>query len=264
MNLPKFVVAFSLLFTKTVEAWRNEFVENFIINSNKTISIINVDEDFVNENLFSKALMNFKITSKNFIKCEEFVKIDKYGNVESPISVGKFRQTKDFKDFIDIQKGLNCDYVIFTSSLFLNLVLKCLVNSLGRFLISLTDNEKHFSDRDLIDLLNKTWTDSGALEVFLSIDDNVYSFDPFHRSLDGIYGKLNLLSDLTTTKGLRNLNGYPLNVEMFDSALTSSLVKKPKSVDDFIGPDVSVANFIAKNLNATSESNKFVHIFATI
>lgn len=255
MKIPTGFVFFCFISTKPVEALNNGLVENFITNSNKTISIISVDEDFISEKTLGKALMKFKVSNKSFTNCGDFVNSDKYSNITSTISLGKYRQTKTFKDFSDIRNGLSCDYVIISSSLFLDSVLKCLVNSFGTFLISLTDNEKLFSDRDLIDLLNKTWTKSGALRVFVSIADNVYSFDPFHRNSDGIYGKLNLFSDLTMTEGLANLNGYPLNVEMFGATYTSSLLKNPKKVDDFVGPDASAAKFIAKNLNATSESN---------
>lgn len=249
--LTNFVV-FGCLLAGAVESRKNELVENFINKSNKSISIITVDEDLINGEVFEKAFLSFKVSSENFIDCENFVKTEKYRNVTSFISIARFRQTKAFKDFIDISNGLSCDYVIFSSSLFLDSVLKCLVNSLGTFLISLTDDEKLFSDRDLIDLLNKTWTNNGAFKVYVSIADNVYSFDPFHPNSDGIYGKLNLFSDPTTSKGLENLNGYSLNVEMFSATFTSELVNKPKTVDDFIGPDASAALFIAEYLNATS------------
>jgi hypothetical protein len=249
------LVAICFLLTKTIESQRIEFLEDFINNSNKTISIISVEEDFPIRNFFEKALMNFKVSSKNFYNCEEFVLTDKYRNVTSPISFSNFRQTKKFKDFIDIRNGFFCDYVIVSSSLFLESILKCLVNSYSTFLISLSDDKKLFSDRDLMVLLNKTWTDNGALKVFVQIADNVYSFDPFHRNHDGIYGKLNLFSDVTTTERLENLNGYPLKVEMFGATFTSSLSNSPKTVDDFIGPDADAAKFIANILNATSESS---------
>lgn len=258
--LTNFVV-FCFLLTRAIESKKNELVENFIIKSNKAISVITVNEDLINEKVLEKALLRFKISSENFINCEDFVKTDKYRNVTSLISIDTFRQTKDFKDFVDIWNGLSCDYVIFSSSLFLDSVLKCLVNSLGTFLISLTDDKKLFSDRDLIDLLNKTWTDNGAFKVFVSIADNVYSFDPFHPNSDGVYGKLNLFSDPTTSKGLENLNGYSLNVEMFSATFTYHLVNKPKNVDDFMGPDATAAIFIAEYLNATSEFSCFQQQF---
>lgn len=244
-------VFFCFSLTKAIQSQRNEIVEDFISKSNRDIFIINVDEDFDVRNL-ERPLTKFKIPSESFIGCEKIAKFDKF-NVTSEASFDKFRVSRAFTDFIDIQSKQSCDYVIFSSSIFLESVLKCLVNSPSTFLISLSDDEQQFTRRDLTNLLNKTWTESGALRVYVSIAEQIYSFDPFHRTPEGIYGKLNLDSDFPTTEGLNNLNGYSLNVEMFDGTFTYSSVKEPKGVDDFIGPDANFARFIADKLNATSE-----------
>ena len=266
MNKAASFLVFFFFVTEAKKNETNEIIKNFISKSNKTISIINVNDDFEFdlERSIEKVLIKFKIPSENFAGCEKFVKIDKYSNVSTSIVFSQFRKTKAFKDFVDIRNELKCDYVIFSRSHFLDSVLKCLVNSLGTYLIFLTDNGKQFSHQDLTNLLNKSWTDNGALRVFVSIEDQIYSYDPFYRISEKVYGKLNLLSGFITTEGLHDFNSYSLNVEMFSVSYTKSLVKNPKTVDDFIGPDASIARFIAKNLNATSKLSLFCMILQQI
>lgn len=232
-----------------------EAIGKFVRKSNNSISIISIDdafeEDFPTSD-FLKAFTIFKFESRSLVECERFSKPDKYSNVTIPSEPHKFRSTKAFKDFIDHANCLNCDNVFFSSSLHLESVLRCFVNSLSAFLIRLTDTKTTFSDRDLMDLLNRSWTDNGALKVSISINDNVYSFDPFHRNANGMFGKLNPFSGEADAAQLGNLNGYALNVEMFAGTYTFSKLKSPRNVNDFTGPDASAAKFIGEQLNATS------------
>lgn len=235
-----------------VDGVRRNQVESFIKSSNKTVSIISIDEK-IDENFILKelkAIILFEVKSESLVGCEEVCKADKYSNVtiSSPLDV--FRKTKSFKDFMELDSDY--DTVIFSSSLFLDFVLKCFINPLGSFFIFLTDNVRTFTDEDLKNKLNKTWRDNGAFNVYVSIHEIVYSFDPFHPNFNGIPGRLNSHSNPCARHKLTNLNGYSLNVEMFAATFTVSSVKNPKSVDDFSGPDANAAKFVRECLNATS------------
>lgn len=258
MKAPTIAFGFCLLFRSTVEYQsRSELVENFINNSNNSISIISIgdafDESCFDEKAFVKSFVKFRFVSETLKRCEKFAKVDKYSNVTMSIQLNKFRSSQSFENFVEIWNCVSCDYIIFSPSQMLASALKCFVSS-GRFLLLLTDSKTIFTDGDLMDMLNRTWTENGALKVFLSINANVYSFNPFHRNSDGIYGKLNSLSDVNIAgENITNLNGYRMNVEMFAGTFTSSKVKNPKNVDDFTGPDASTAKFISERLNATSK-----------
>lgn len=51
---------------------------------------------------------------------------------------------------------------------------------------------------------------------------------------------------------LKELNVYPLRVELFQSTYTRTFLKEPKSVDDFNGPDADVVRVTRSILNSTS------------
>lgn len=257
MNVCALVISFYLCLNSSFEQQlSNEVVEKFIKSSTKTVAIITIDGDVYEGKTSSvQTFMNFNLDSKSLVNCEHLTKVDKYSNSTSLIQLNKFRTSKTFKDFVENANCETCDNVIVTSSLFLDSVLKCFVNSIGTFLIVLTDTRITFSDRDLMNTLSRTWTEQGALKVFISINDNVFSFDPFHRSSNGIFGKLNSFSDPSALERIKNLNGYRLNVEIFAGTFTLSISKKPKNVDDFTGPDASAAKFIREQMNATSLSD---------
>ena len=244
---------------------RSENVVKFIKSSSQTVIVlmidIEVDENFTHE----QPMMKLKLQSESLRDCELRVGEDSFRNATQLLDVNKFKVSENFKDFLTHWICSSCDYVIFTSSSFLEKVLKCLINALGRFLILLVDNEKtNISDQHLMDLLNATWTSNRALKVYISIDEKIYSFDPFHRTSNGSFGKLNLNSDNFNVSGERfkNLNGYPLKVEMFNTIFGWSKMKNPKDVNDFTGPDAKIAKLIAENMNATSQTEmSFSSIF---
>lgn len=252
------IISFCVVLTATTE---QEFVikiaENFVDNSSKTISIISIDGALEGKifagRTSTKAFVNFHFASDSLADCESFTRADKYRNATTFVQLSKFRESRAFKDFSELGACSDCDNLIFVSSSLLRTALKCFVNPVATFLVLLTDSKLTYSDRDLIEILNRTWIESGALKVLISINENVYSFDPFNRNSEGLLGKLNSLSDASNVVGqFRNLNGHALNVEMFTGTFTMSALKSPRSVNDFTGPDASVAEFIRAQLNATS------------
>jgi hypothetical protein len=113
------------------------------------------------------------------------------------------------------------------------------------------------TEKNLTHMLNKTWTNNGALKVFISTYNTVYTYNPFHRNGDESFGKLNSFVDYTFDsdggRDMRQLNGYPMRLEIFTSSYSIPRIKPPKSLSDFHGPDVDVAIVTAEVLNATCE-----------
>lgn len=240
---------------------RRELVEKFLGHSKSTVSVFYIDDDKNDENILDRnaeqnAFITFRIESDTLVNCEKLVKDDDSSKVMSADEMGKFRASRDFSDFKDIWDEMrsDSDSIMFVPSYFLNAALTCFTNPLGSFLIFLTDTETTYTKQDLTTMLNKTWTRNGALKVFLSIDNNVLTFDPFHRNQNESWGKLNSVSDWSFYKSTVNqLNRHSLGVEMFSGTFTMTSVKNPKSVDDFSGPDANAARFISERLNATSK-----------
>lgn len=257
MNVWLVFVAFGFLIEPSMEGEViSEIVEKFIADSTQLIALVSIDNAVIESRvaLMEKPFVVFKVESEMFKSCERDVS---FSNIASSKPLLRFRESRTFNTFLGIKSALNyCDNVILVPSHLLATTLRCLTNPLETFLIHLTDNKTSFTDRNLMDALERTWKDNGASKVFLSIGDNVFWFDPFHS---GHNGALGVLTTTTTSpqpsvvlKKLRNLNGYAINVEMFGSTFTTPSVKKPMSVEDFQGPDARVTEFIRQQLNATS------------
>lgn len=259
-----------LVIIKTSASTYSVHIEKFISHLKRTVTFIVIDDDAINDELFQvkesspNDFITFKVQSEMLENCEqELIKINEIRNASLPIEMNKFRELQTFESFNELQRSLNCDTVIVSSSLHLDSILKCLVNSHGTFLIYLTDNKTTFDEEDFMLMLKRTWTENGALKVFLSIGENVFSFNPFHRNHNGILGKLDFHTELSINienekKGkMKNLNGYPMNVEMFSGTFSFTQHKDPKRVGDFTGPDANAASFIREQLNATSKLESF-------
>lgn len=257
MTTTVLVICFCVVLSAAVEKGSLiKIADDFINNSNKAIAIISIDdaldEKFYPGKTSTKAFVKFHFKSGSLMNCENFTRTDEFSNLTSVVRLNKFRESNTFDDFAALKTCPDCDNLIFTSPLSLEPALRCFANSLATFLVLLTDNKIKLSDRDLMNILNRTWLESGALKVLVSINENVYSFDPFNRNSEGLLGKLNSFSNASSVGRFKNLNGHGLNVEMFTGTFTMSALKNPKSVDDFTGPDASAAKFIRKQLNATS------------
>ena len=116
-----------------------------------------------------------------------------------------------------------------------------------------------FEVSSIAHMLNRTWIDNGALKIFILLNDKVITFNPFHRNGDRSFGKLDTygVSFESSSTGFKNLNEYPLRVEMFVGPYTIAKMKGVmKNVDDFYGPDANVAKTVRDVLNASSKLMK--------
>lgn len=216
-----------LLIGARIRAVENSLVDNFIANSDKTIAVVTFGHD-----------QNFSIPdTKNFVFLDfqsENVNLSETDIVDCPESWSE----------------LDSDFIIFVPSSRLRWAVDCLVNGYEKFLFYVVDDELQQPEIELLKIFSGNWLKKKNFKVFIAIGDLTYFFDPFFN-VDGSFGKLISSSDFKT-KMPSNLNGYQINVEMFESTYTMAKIKKPKFLEDFQGPDVEAAMFIRDRLNATS------------
>jgi hypothetical protein len=222
--------------------------------SDKTISVITFDNSTPFNFPASRPRMLFNVAPRALDNCTNYANIDFYDDAATPRAFSHGNLTliamlarMEFNDFI----------IVVASSSLLESVLRCMVQPQPRFLLII--NEAPPSLSHLAAMLNRTWLENGAAKIFVASHDDggsgdVFKFDPFHENGDGSYGKLNSFTAVPFESETKQLNGYPLRVEIFTSTYTLARTKQPLSVDDFDGPDVDVARTTSQILNATSES----------
>jgi hypothetical protein len=256
------IFALLLSITSSSCSQQLEMIADFIKSSkDKTISFITFDTAInesleIAENFPHTPKTVFKIPTRALDNCTNYANIDFYIDA---VSTTVFHHQENWLLVETLARMEFNDFVVFASWELIGSVLKCLTQPLARFLLiantTTTINEAH-AIRQLTNILNRTWVENGALNVFLSSHEKLFTFDPFHRNDDGSHGKLNSFAVSFESVGgkLKKLNGYPLRVDLFYSTYTMGRVKQPKSVQDYEGPDVDVARLTSEKLNATSLS----------
>lgn len=245
-----------LLFQLSSSEINNGILERFICSSNKTISIATIDNA---ENNLEFIVQKFQFIPRVILRFSNRTWVENctsYANSELHEEDQSVTRRKSIKLLSLTDKN---DFIIFTTLKAFESALKCIVHPVTRFLIIITDvstKSPSITEKDLIHSLNKTWTNNGALKVFISTYNNtVYTFNPFYRNGDGSFGKLNSFVDYTFDddggRDMRQLNEYPMRVEIFTSSYSIARTKPPKSHYDFYGPDVNVALITAEIMNAT-------------
>lgn len=244
------LVNLSSVASKTSE----EFIQDFISSSITAVTFISVDEASSNS---SSVINKFHSIPKTILhlnssalkNCSNYANVDFYGR---NITAKKFQSDFMLDEILYLNEF--SDFLIFTPSKFIALMLKCIVQPRSRYLIQVTTTTT-LEPLSITHMLNETWNSNGALKIFILQQDKVISFNPFHRNDDGSYGKLNsfVASFKSSEWRFKNLNGYPLRVELFPSTFTMARIKGfYKTVDDFDGPDADVAKIMKAQLNATS------------
>jgi hypothetical protein len=137
----------------------------------------------------------------------------------------------------------------------LELYLDCLVNRAATFLFIMEKKYNNAWNLENISLLlRKAWKSSMNLKVFVLINRDIYVLNPFAIDESSkTFGMLELLSDTNVDRKLKDLNKYPMNVEIFLSAYSvPNGTNFTGKLNSFIGPDVEVARFIEQQLNVSS------------
>lgn len=144
----------------------NGVVEKFIRSSNKTISITMIDNA---ENNLQFIVQRFPTISRILLRFSNLTWIENcisYANVELHEEDESVRR-KSIKLLSRIEKD---DFIIFTTLRAIESTLKCIVHPVTRFLIIVTDmstKSPAITEKNLTHMLNKTWTNNGALKVYI-------------------------------------------------------------------------------------------------
>lgn len=181
---------------------------------------------------------------------------------QSPIASSPVRLQESFAEGLDRWFTFrHAGFILFSTFHTLDVYLGCLLNRAGTFLIIIEkdsyDDKKHLEN--VAELLKKAWKVSENLKVFVLISREVYILNPFviDENSESSFGMLEkLLENLPDEKVNRvckDLNGYPMNVEIFTSAYSiPSSGNFTGKLDCFRGPDVEVAFFLQQQMNVTS------------
>ncbi|XP_070495744.1 uncharacterized protein [Chironomus tepperi] len=147
-------------------------------------------------------------------------------------------------------------YIIFSTFYGLDYYTGCLFNRAGTFLFviheSIEENENY------LEVINSTfykaWQMVGNIKLYILINKQILIFNPFDRNNDGKFGKIKLFDEenLFIEETLDDLNGYPMNIEMFWSAF-STATDGFKNLDfrTYRGPDADVAKMLTQRMNAS-------------
>lgn len=176
---------------------------------------------------------------------------------QSPIASSPVRLQEGFAEGLDKWFTYrHSGFILISTFEALDVYLGCLLNRAGTFLIVVEknsyDDKKHLEN--VTELLKKAWKVSANLKLFVLISRDVYILNPFVIDENSkSFGMLEKLADVEVSRGCKDLNGYPMNVEIFTSAYSiPSEGNFTGRLDSFRGPDVEVARFIQQQMNVSS------------
>lgn len=141
-------------------------------------------------------------------------------------------------------------YLIFTSLEDIETLIGCLCNRYGTFLFIIdkeVNNLNYFKTVD--EIFRKAWKILGSFKIFILVNKQILTFNPYKLQNNSFGGTRNF-KGLYTDEDLKQMNGYPLLVEIFWSAF--SLAPGDKFAT-FKGPDIDVTRMLYQRLNATCE-----------
>lgn len=113
-------------------------------------------------------------------------------------------------------------YILLSSLHELKHYLGCLLNRSGTFLLIIeneleTLNSTSFSE--VTEMLGKAWNYATNMKIYVLIVGEIFVFNPFALNIkSNQFGVLEKLENGVFKRDFRNLNGYPLNVDLFASA----------------------------------------------
>lgn len=132
----------------------------------------------------------------------------------------------------------------------------CLVSRGGTYLFIIEkSSEKQNQLEDVTEDLKKAWKSTTNVKLFVLIFEELYIVNPFEIDENTrSFGILEKLSDgEMVERNLKNLNKYPMNVDIFYSAYSVPKSQNYSSeLNSFYGPDVQAARFIEEQMNVSS------------
>lgn len=253
--------------SETIKSHEDEIKMIFKSVNTVTILLTN-DTPFLEHitDLFFKSYTIYKLDlpeSDSFdFHCHDFNKIKHEENIIFVEKDGGLRRKKRaitadkiLIDMLEFRESwdevTNTGYIIQTNSHFLRMLMDCLVNPVGTFLfiledeMSLEDYEKYIAQN-----FRNAWRNIGSYDIHLFINNKIITFDPFMmNNVTQNHGSI-VLSSERKKDLFRNLNKYPLRIEVIWS--TYSVPKYSKTTKKFkyyYGADVEAIKGLKKVMN---------------
>lgn len=136
----------------------------------------------------------------------------------------------------------------------------------GRYLVLFDNRNEEFMD--LITVFKEIWTKIGSINVVIWSRNNLYFFNPFKRDVEAndTFGTVAIFKPGHNLRQeyMRNLYGFPLRLEIFDSSFNVPIYDKDKKFLRFQGPDKEISDVIQEQMNFTGlYSPQHSHSFST-
>lgn len=222
--------------------------------------------------LFFKSLTIYKLNlpeSDSFdFHCHDFNRIKHEENIIFVEKNGGLRRRKRsitaenlITDMLEFRENwdevINTGYIIQTNSNYLRMLMDCLVNPVGTFLFILEDGitlEEY--EQFIAQNFRNAWRNIGSYDIHILIDKKIITFDPFlMNNLTKNHGSI-VLSSERKKDLFRNLNKYPLRIEIIWSTYSvPKYSEKTKKLKYYYGADVETVKCLKKIMNF---SGKFI------
>lgn len=129
----------------------------------------------------------------------------------------------------------------------------------GYYLVMLTDAQ---TEEQVVRWLREMWTTVGSVAVMTIFRGHVWAYQPFQQ-VNGSYGRIEIFTG-TDLKGYnanykrqvtRNLHGYPLRLELFESGYYVPQIVvvngRKNRREPFVGPDKETIDVLEEKMNFT-------------
>ncbi|CAO1388277.1 unnamed protein product [Diamesa serratosioi] len=239
------------------EHYLNQTLADVIFTNSKTVMILILDynpDDTYQISFPGKSSVLFQMKRTFLGNCEALKVPDRFDVATDNITLNFINEQTTLESFLlfwNLQEEV--DYIIYGPLDLLKSVLICLTNSLGSFLIIITNDYELFMEDEITQFLTTTWIRNGAFKVYVYINSKIYSYNPFDVGENGTFGSLKVNTKYHIPK---NFHNYPMNIEIFTSTFTlfqseKCSLKEPITctIEDFGGPDAEVAKFISEQMN---------------
>jgi hypothetical protein len=173
---------------------------------------------------------------------------------QAPIVINDDTLHEQFAEGLDRWfKYISSGYILFSTLDEVELYIGCLYSRAGTFLFIIEEcEEKNFTKnfQHLESIFAKAWKLTHNLKFHILINQTVFCFYPFEKSGTS-YGVVDVFERLQSDEDLKQINGHPLNVEMFYSVFSVNKPDDSYELENFSGPDADVGRLLGEQMNAT-------------
>lgn len=155
-------------------------------------------------------------------------------------------------DFADLEKeGFIICSTVKENDHFSSTSTKALWRRNGYYLVLLVDAR---DEEEIVSWLRHMWTTIGSVTVMTVFRDHLWTFQPF-KKVNGSYGRIEKFNkDNPIYKRqliMRNLHGYPLRLELFESGYYRPIRNSRTIQQTFVGPDKETIDVLERKMNFT-------------